>query len=230
VIEKTKEPETEEPLGPCDIVAKKSGTIRNMLVLMGRPLVREGQTVTEGQVLVSGALLGAPRPSQDLDHMPNVAKYLHARAIIKAETTYQAYREVSIDEVRLVETGRVTKKLMITIGRTSTVWGLPSTEYSHFIVRANPVLPWSGRNTSPLVEVHQLTYHEIVPSQVALDVEEAKHRAQAMAIDAINSLLPPEAEKLDVKSETFTHPGLVGVLVTVTVLEDIGVVRPVKTD
>lgn len=42
---------------PAHVVARKAGLIRELLVLEGQPLVREGDTVLPGQVLISGEVV-----------------------------------------------------------------------------------------------------------------------------------------------------------------------------
>lgn len=229
VIEKAKEPDRQEVDGPCDIVANKAGTIVSLLVLMGQATVREGMRVHAGQVLVSGALYGTPVLDSRLGAppIPGVAKYLRARAIVRARTSYEAYREEPLTRVELKRTGRTHTAVMIKIGRTSTIWRVPGVVFSLFDIESEPVLPWLGRNTTAFVEVHQLTYHELAPYDRTISPREAKELAQAAAAAAAQNAMPPEAERVRVRSEVFEMPGVIGVRVTIDAIENIGVARPV---
>ena len=44
----------DNPSGLCDLVATKDGILSKFIPLSGIPLVKEGDTVTKGQVLVEG--------------------------------------------------------------------------------------------------------------------------------------------------------------------------------
>ncbi|HBG22166.1 MAG TPA: sporulation protein YqfD, partial [Peptococcaceae bacterium] len=57
VVEK-KEPAPSQ--GPCHIVAKKEGVIDSILALEGQTMVKEGDLVRKGQVLISGAIYPPP--------------------------------------------------------------------------------------------------------------------------------------------------------------------------
>lgn len=43
------------PLGPCDLVAAKGGVISRLVVIRGQPVVKEGDTVAKGDLLISGS-------------------------------------------------------------------------------------------------------------------------------------------------------------------------------
>ena len=54
VREKSTAPAPEDVKKPCDVIASRSGVIKSITVKRGTPLVKEGDTVTAGEVLISG--------------------------------------------------------------------------------------------------------------------------------------------------------------------------------
>lgn len=231
VIEKAPERPREEVEGPCDVVASKSGKISSLLVLMGTGLVPDGAEVAKGQVLVSGAIYGPPPeppPGARIAPPSPIAKYLHARAIVRARVPYTAYYEVPTERVVLTRTGETRKAIMVKIGKTQIIWKALGRPFAFSEVESSLTASWLGRNTSSFVELHNLIYHELVPDRIVLPIEEAKRLAQKAATEAASLAMPPEAERAQVSSEVFVRPGAVSVLVTIDAIEEIGVARPVR--
>lgn len=78
VHERVSKPEIYDKDKFCDIAAEKSGIITEMFVFEGEPRVAVGDTVTEGDILVSGLM-----QSETGDD-----RLVHAKAEIKARTWY----------------------------------------------------------------------------------------------------------------------------------------------
>lgn len=93
---------------PCDIVAEKDGIITSMVVRSGVPKVTVGDTITKGQVLVSGALpiIG------DSEEIVNT-HYVRSEADIRAKTEYHEKRRIPLYRNIDVETGRIRKGLYV---------------------------------------------------------------------------------------------------------------------
>jgi similar to stage IV sporulation protein len=227
VIEKAPEPAVEVE-GPCDIVASRDGTIERLLVLMGEARVKEGSQVSRGQVLVSGAIYSYIAPSTPGGSpQAHVAKYLRARAIVKARIPYSAYQEVPLKRTVLEPTGKARAAIMVRIGRTQIMLKFPGTSFEYWQVDSRSLLPWLGRNSSAFIEVHKLEIRELALREVTLSAAEAKSVAQGAATEAASSAIPAGAERADIRSIVTELPGAVGVRVTIDTIQDIGVAKPV---
>jgi small GTP-binding protein len=84
--------------GPCHIVAKKEGVIDSILVLEGQGMVKEGDLVKKGQVLISGAIyppLPEPDPAkpepQLSDQKP--VSFVNAQGVVYGKYWYRFYGE-----------------------------------------------------------------------------------------------------------------------------------------
>ena len=79
VVERTEKPEIYAESAAADVVAARTGILRDMTVLNGRPLVRCGSAVVAGETLVTGAL----------DSLSHPTRYVRAEARVLAETWYE---------------------------------------------------------------------------------------------------------------------------------------------
>lgn len=125
---------------PCDIVAEKDGVITSMIVRTGVPMVAVGDTVTKGQVLVSGTLpvIG------DSEEIMNT-HYVHSDADIRARTEYHYTRQIPMYRKIDVETGKVRKGYYI-----------KAFDYSFLLMRPRP----DGTSWKRTMEEEQLHLFE----------------------------------------------------------------------
>lgn len=83
---------------PCNIVARVDGLIESIDVKNGREMVKPGDTVKKGQILVSG-IVESSRDSKDV-------LFVHAVALIKARTWYEGVAEAGLLVNERKTTGR----------------------------------------------------------------------------------------------------------------------------
>lgn len=100
IKERRKPPQILEKHIPCNIVGAKGGVIRNMLVKSGHPVVKEGDTVEKGQLLVSGVI----------DSQVEGIRYIHSVASVKARTWYEKSKEIPLSVVDKNKTGESVTK------------------------------------------------------------------------------------------------------------------------
>lgn len=84
---------------PCHVVASRSGVIKSIIVRRGAAIVKEGDTVTEGQIIVSGVTEG---------FVP-----VHADADVFARVWYEKDEKVSLDHKEIKETGKVKHRFSL---------------------------------------------------------------------------------------------------------------------
>jgi similar to stage IV sporulation protein len=89
---------------PCDIIAEKDGVITSMIVRSGVPMVAIGDTIEQGQTLISGTLpiIG------DSEEVINT-HFVRSEADITARTEYHFTRQMPLFRKVDVETGKVRK-------------------------------------------------------------------------------------------------------------------------
>jgi len=88
---------------PCNIVSTKDGIIQNMIVRSGQSLVKVGDTVTRGQLLVSGIV-------QSQNQEVGEIRRVHADAEIYARTWYEKVVDLEFIEEKRIRTGQSKKR------------------------------------------------------------------------------------------------------------------------
>lgn len=125
VKEKTPAPTIVPKDQPCDIVARKAGVIKTVNAKSGKSAVAPGETVQEGQILVSG-LVTSEKPE-----VP--ARYEHATGEVFARTWYEKGAEYSPTREVRTPTGAVKKQHRIKIfGKTINFYGNSSIPYENY--------------------------------------------------------------------------------------------------
>ncbi len=81
---------------PCDIVACETGVIRYMEVYTGQPMVKTGDTVTEGELLISG-ITESSKGNTD---------FVHARGKVLASVWETATFDVNLTQTYRSDTGQ----------------------------------------------------------------------------------------------------------------------------
>ncbi|MFW6270052.1 MAG: sporulation protein YqfD [Bacillota bacterium] len=127
-----------------EIVADKDGVIKELIVLKGLPVVSEGDTVREGQLIIL-----ADNDNQD------------ARGIVKADVWYDATALVQLSNESLLKTGRSKSFYGIKIGSNS--YFLPETKqrYKNYLRKHLTKKIFRWRNITLPIELLKEEYHEI---------------------------------------------------------------------
>ena len=114
-----------------DIVAKKDGIISEMIVLSGEPVVKEGDTVTEGEKLIVGIT--------DEDGIKQ-----KARGIVNAEVWYNVSGITEIKHKEYIFSGRSKKRYGINISGYSLLLPPGDPVFSKYVKRiiSKELLKW----------------------------------------------------------------------------------------
>jgi len=104
-----------DPNTPSNIVAAYSGQLLEMRVYAGQPMVRPGEAVLQGQVIVSG--ITQDRAGQNL--------LRHARADVIAQISQEIEIRVPLNQTRYEETGRTARRDYLRIFGFETPLFLP---------------------------------------------------------------------------------------------------------
>lgn len=111
VRESDKKPEMIDPDMPCNIIAARSGQITSMLVHNGQAVKVIGDTVLEGDMIVSG--ITEDRLGQNL--------FKHARAQVIARVQHRITVKTPLNQTKFVETGEVRYRRFVHV----LGWDLP---------------------------------------------------------------------------------------------------------
>ena len=108
IVETGGAPEMLDDSQPADIVAEKQGIIREIRVYDGQPMVKAGDSVTPGQVLVSGSIVP--------QYVEGEPRLVHARAEISISRWYTGMAYVSRYADEWAKSGKTEEALFIDLG------------------------------------------------------------------------------------------------------------------
>jgi similar to stage IV sporulation protein len=230
------ERQLKDQAGCVNLVARKPGVIEQMIPFWGEPVVKKGDIVREGDLLVECAFKywegGRPMvfPGTPLPPRTSVARTAVAQAIVRARVNYQKYWEVPLFQEVLEPTGR-----------RATQWVLKWNDKS-IILRGGKAFPTvdgelfaryredrktyslgSWRNWKFPVELVILNAEEVVsrkePVPEATALGQARERMNAWlrwVLGPSDQVLTPLQAKVEARGADY-----LGIRVTVETLEEI---------
>ena len=203
----------------CDIVAARNGVISKLIVIRGTPVVKEGETVARGDLLISGTVWHG-----DPEHQEFSKEEVPANGVVEARVWY----DFDVLEPRTVwqpvigKTGReeysirLGKKLHPLIGLGER----PGKNYSW--TRWHKRI-YQGRNPVDVVEFIKDTWREVEWRKVTRPLPKVKRRALTEATERLRRLLGKGP--LVTKALSWSNEGdFVRLHVTVESVRDIGMI------
>ncbi|ADL07680.1 sporulation protein YqfD [Thermosediminibacter oceani] len=207
---------------PCNIVASKDGVIEEVIPFRGEAVVKPGDTVSKGDVLISGSvtLVGSDNTK---DHM-----LVRAKGIVKARVWYRKSVEVPLVELKKSYTGRVKKAYRFKLGNREIdiQWGdVKFPAYVEENLQEKQILPANFGN----LKFNVVLYREVKEERRFLGVEGAAEEARKKLSEELRDL-PQDLQVVQKKME-FTlnqeKQAVIGTLM-LEVIEDIGVEQKIN--
>jgi len=210
-----------------NIVASKAGLIKEVLVLTGEAVVKEGETVVPGQLLISGEIWPPEGVSVEGEILPGEPRRVRARGIVRARVWYEGYGEAPLVEEGTALTGRQERAWELRVGgRVLHISGPGRAPYKDYEQTTATYRAPSWRSFSLPVEVVSKTYSELKPYRRARPYSEALRLARSQAQEAVDAALAGTGARILERRTEIVNPGkeesLVRVRMTVEALEDIG--------
>ena len=196
----------------CNIVADKNAMILKVSAQNGTPLVKEGDIVTNGDVIVAGWMEGKYTGKQ----------YVHAQAEIQAKVWYTTTEKVYLQETKKVETGEAKSSYSVKINnfQINLPKSLPKFQ-KYDTIEENKKLKLFSNFYLPF-ELVKYTYKEYKEEQVVHSIEEAKQIGIDRAKESLQEKIDGK-ETLDKQVKVRTEKDYIEVEVTYEVKENIGI-------
>lgn len=208
--ERIDEPEFVNIDEPCNILAAKNAIIDKILVLNGDGIVKDGDTVEKGQLLVTGII---ERENTD-------TRYVHAMAKIFAKTWYEDIEEIPLKQIEYRKSGK-TKRLY-------------SLEFLGKSSRKKLIIPYKDYNKSVFqdfifefgdyvfpIKLITVIFTELKPIEKQLDIQEAKERCINRLTEKTKLQYPEGSIVINKKVEYFSNKDTIIGKISVEVIEDI---------
>lgn len=164
IVEADKKPDIVDEEEYCNIVSDKDAIITKVSAQNGTPLVKEGDVVTKGDVLIEGKMEGKYTDPQ----------YVHAQGEIQAKVWYTSTQKVALKEVQKQETGNQETKYSVKINnfQINLQKSVPKFEKYDTIETYKKLKLFSDFYLP--IEIVENTYKEYEEVVVIHSVEEAK--------------------------------------------------------
>jgi len=221
IVEAKKPPALINKEIPCNIVAAKDGIIEKIITLDGETLVNKGDTVRQGQLLVSGII----------EHPDTgVVRYVHAMAQIMARTWYEGRSRISLDQVTTIRTGRKVTHKFIEINGWNLDTNKEEIPFEQYEVE---------EKRTPIVELGRALpfylvtreYYEIKNTTSEKRIELSIEKAEEEAWKNVQKKIPAGAKIID---KQFKYDMIKGeeidAVIYVEVLEDIAQPKEILID
>jgi similar to stage IV sporulation protein len=200
---------------PCNIIAAKDGVIKSMVVKSGYPVVKEGDTVEKGQLLVSGVT----------DSKVEGIRYTHSIASIRARTWYEKSKQIGLIREKKIKTNRKTTKYTLKIMNNKINLfvnsSIPYTNYDKITHRKEVSL---GKNYILPIVLESNIFEEVRIEKEKIKIEEAITQGTELLREDIISQLSPDVEILDEKVEhIFIDENNILVKLVIECIEEIGI-------
>lgn len=205
---------------PCDVVAEKEGVIVAMDVKNGVKNVEVGQTVTAGDLLISGTMKNRYDETDTYQ--------VHAHGTVTAATWYKATQVVTTLEAVRTRTGNSTTANTLEILGFSIPLSNTESPYAVYdqLQESRHVLLF-GKIRLPIT-LHRNTWLECEEEVVQIDGDTALENAKQQAYAKCLAQIPEAAEvqKVNFSYENTQNDGIC-VVVIVECIESIGVLAPI---
>jgi similar to stage IV sporulation protein len=236
IVEKAALPRVQADQAGCvNLVARKQGVVEQVIPFQGEPVVKQGDIVQEGDLLVECAFKywagGRPAvfPGTPLPPRQDVARIVVAQAIVRARVAYQKYWEVPLTQEVLEPTGRTAtrwvlkwrdKPIIVRGEEHPSQDGVPFARYRESR-RTYSFGSW--RNWRSPVELVMVSAEEVNARKERIPQARALEQARERMAAQLRWLLGPSDQvltPLSAKVET-QGPDFLGIRVTVETLEEI---------
>lgn len=200
---------------PCHVIAARDGIILSIQAKNGLAMVKQGDTVVKGQILISG--------NMESIHPEFGMKQVHAMGEVIARTWYEIRKEVPVKKVIRQRTGREWNKYSVYF--LDFLIPLPSGKnpfqsFDTGIFDKTPVI--ADRFRLPLGLTIQ-RFFEVEEEELMLNQDEARELARNSALKELAGEMSGSAEVVDRQIQLASEEGRETITITVECTEDIAI-------
>lgn len=201
---------------PSHIIANKKGVIEKVIARSGKAVVRKGDVVEKGDILISGLVS---------DDYSDKHLLVHADGEVWAITSYSYKVEEPIVKTVKEETGRVFERKELKVGDRGIQFikgDIPFDDY----IETTEEMKLLNLDIPLKILVHK--YKEVESKQVKQNIDLVKNSNHIRAVEELNKKLPQKADIISKDVQHFVKDNIVTTYVVIEVMEDIGQKHPIN--
>ncbi|MCI8352196.1 MAG: sporulation protein YqfD [Clostridia bacterium] len=212
IVEADKKPEIIDENEYCNIITKSDGVITKINVQNGTALVKVGDVVKNGNIIVGGWLEGKYTGT----------RYVHAKADVQARVWHSKKEKMSLIQEVEEETGNVKKSYGININNFKINFpkSIPNFE-NYDTINENKKLKIFSNFYFP-IEICKTTYKEIQKKSVNYSPEAAKEILLKKLEEELKNEIKDEQNIVNTRVNYKEEEGSITVELIYEVLENIG--------
>ena len=212
IVKAKEQPEIISNKDYCDIIAKKSGTISKITAQNGTAVVKVGETVNTGDILIKGIMEGKySEPRQ-----------VHSLGIVEAEIVYSKTKEIYFEQDMYNQTGKKENKYEINFNNKKVKLYKNISKYEFYITEVNQKKIKISKNFYLPISITKRTNLEQTKEVKKYSLEEAIEIAtKDLTIDFENELSNKESI-IDKNVNTIQKEDSVIVTLVYKIVEEIG--------
>ncbi len=211
IVEADQKPEIVPEEEYCNIIATKDAMIVKIAAQNGTALVKEGDIVTKGSILVGGWLEGKYTGT----------RYVHANGEVQAKVWYSEKIEVPFQQVKKEKTGAAENKYSVKINNFEINLSKKLSKFEKYdTIETNKKLKLFSNFYLP-IEIYKTTYEEYKEQEILYNMEEAKNIGIEQAKQKLEEQIEKKEAILDQKVHTQQTQNGIEVELIYEVLENI---------
>lgn len=210
IVEADEKPEIINENDFTNIVANKDGVIQKAVAQNGTVMVKEGDEVKKGDVLIAGYMEGNYTDKY----------YVNSIGSVKAKITYSQSEKIDKKELKRVQTGRIEKKYSIKFNNFKINFYKGVSKFEKYdTIYANNRLKIFSNFYLP-IEIIKCTNYEVLEEETLHNYEEAKTIGEEKATEKLDSLI--NGDIINKTTNVIEYDAYYKVNVTYEVIEEIG--------
>lgn len=212
VVESEEKPEIINEDDYCNIVATKDGVVSKIMAQNGTPLVKDGDLIKKGTILIGGWLEGKYTGT----------RYVHSNGQVEAKVWYTQKERVYLKEQKKEETGEVENKYSVNINNFIINFNKSLSKFENYdTIEETKKLKLFSNFYLP-IEIVKTTYKEYKNTEITHTIEEAKTIGIERAKDKLNAQVENTNNITDEQINVTENTEFVDVEVIYEVKENIG--------
>ena len=211
VVEAQAKPELIDEEDYCNMVSIKDAQIVKVSAINGTPVVKEGDIVTKGQILIAGWMEGKYTGT----------RYVHASGEVKAKVCYKEKIKIELNQTISDKTGKRENKYKIKFNNFEINFYKTLSKFEKYdtIYTSNKLKIFS--NFYLPIEVIKLTNYELTEKQITYGTEEAIKIGEQILAERLEKQIDSKNNILQKYINTYANKTYIDVELTYEVLENI---------